>query len=132
MNRESGEGSKKALGWLALFASTGTLLCCALPILLVSVGMGAVVASLTSQFPVLVTLASYELWMFGGSALILGVAAWVLWKSPVSCPADPVLVDRCKRAQTWNRRIFFLALAVWSVGFSAAFLLLPLRNLLGV
>lgn len=132
MKRESSEGSQKALGWLALFASTGTLLCCALPILLVSIGMGAVVASLTSQFPVLVALASYESWMFGGSALILGIAAWVLWKSPVSCPADPILAGRCKRAQTWNRSIFFLALAVWSVGFTAAFLLLPLRNLLGV
>ncbi|NIB39722.1 hypothetical protein HBA55_09010 [Pseudomaricurvus alkylphenolicus] len=132
MKRESIEGSQKALGWLALFASTGTLLCCALPILLVSIGMGAVVASLTSQFPVLAALASYESWMFGGSALILGIAAWVLWKSPVSCPADPILADRCMRAQTWNRRIFFLALAVWSVGFTAAFLLLPLRNLLGV
>ncbi len=132
MKRESIEGSQKALGWLALFASTGTLLCCALPILLVSFGMGAVVASLTSQFPVLVALASYESWMFGGSALILGIAAWVLWKSPVSCPADPILVDRCKRAQTWNRRVYFLALAVWLVGFTAAFLILPLRTLLGV
>lgn len=132
MKRESIEGSQKALGWLALFASTGTLLCCALPILLVSIGMGAVVASLTSQFPVLVTLASYESWMFGVSALILGITAWVFWRSPVSCPAEPVLADRCKRAQIWNRRIFFLALAVWMAGFTAAFLLLPLRNLLNV
>ncbi len=132
MKRKSSEGSKKVLGWMALFVSTGTLLCCALPILLVSIGMGATVASLTSQFPVLVTLASYESWMFGGSALILGVAAWVLWKRPVGCPADPIIADRCMRAQTWNRRVFFMALVVWSVGFTAAFLLLPLRRLLGV
>ena len=131
MNPIANEGSKRTLGWFALFASTGTLLCCALPILLVSIGMGAVVASLTTQFPLLITLAAYESWMFSSSALVLGVAAWVLWKSPMRCPADPVLADRCIRAQVWNRRIFFVALVVWSVGFTAAFLLLPIRNLLG-
>jgi len=36
-----------------LFTSTGTLVCCALPIMLVSIaGMGAFVASMTSTFPI--------------------------------------------------------------------------------
>lgn len=124
--------SQKAMGWLALFASTGTLLCCALPILLVSLGMGAVVATLTSQFPLLVIVASYEPWIFVISALLLGLAAWVVWKSPASCPTDPMLAERCERAQVWNRRIFLLALIIWIVGFATAYLLLPIRYLLGV
>jgi len=39
---------------LTLFGSLGTLLCCALPALLVSLGAGAVMASLVTNVPQLV------------------------------------------------------------------------------
>ncbi len=123
---------QRALSWVTLLASTGTLLCCALPILLVSLGFGAVVASLTSSLPVLVTLAAYESWMFSVSALLLGVTAWVLWIRPQQCPGDPELAARCARAGVWNRRVFWMATVVWAVGFTAAYLLLPIRKLIGV
>jgi hypothetical protein len=38
----------------SLFTSVSTLLCCALPSLLVAVGMGAVVAGMVSDFPALI------------------------------------------------------------------------------
>lgn len=120
------------IGWLALFTSTGTLICCALPILLVTLGFGAVVAALTSRFPLLVALSEYHGWMFGVSAAILGMTAWLLWGRQSQCPVEPVLAARCQRARRWNRRIFWSAAVVWLVGFSAAYLLLPLRNLLGI
>jgi len=123
---------QRTLSWIALFSATGTLLCCALPILLVSMGFGAVVASLTSALPMLVTLAEYELWMFTGSAVILAIAAGVLWLRPQECPNDPLLAQRCAQARIWNRRVFWVAAAVWMVGFTAAFLLLPMRNLFGL
>ncbi|MDQ7050407.1 MAG: hypothetical protein Q9M92_13100 [Enterobacterales bacterium] len=40
----------KKWGVIILFTSSATLLCCALPILLVSLGMGAVVASLYGEY----------------------------------------------------------------------------------
>lgn len=79
------------VGWLALFTSTGTLICCALPILLATLGFGAVVASFTCRFPVLVTLSEYDGWMFGVSADLLGLTTWVIWGHEVQCPADPIL-----------------------------------------
>jgi mercuric ion transport protein len=120
------------LGWLALFTSTGTLICCALPILLVTLGFGAVVASLTSQFPLLITLSEYDGWMFGISAGFLGLTAWLIWGREDRCPADPVNAERCRRSRRWNRRVFWSAAAIWAIGFTAAFLLLPLRNALGI
>ena len=48
---------KPHLGWLTLFITSGTLLCCALPILLVSLGFGAVAASLNYNIPGLLFLA---------------------------------------------------------------------------
>ena len=121
-----------ALSWITLLASTGTLLCCALPILLVSLGFGAVVATLTSSLPVLVTLAEYEPWMFSVSVLLLGATAWVLWIRPQHCPSDPELAVRCAQARVWNKRVFWMASVVWGVGFTAAYLLLPIRELIGV
>jgi len=44
------------LGYLSLFTSIGTLLCCALPSLLVLFGLGATVASVLSAAPWLFTM----------------------------------------------------------------------------
>ena len=123
---------QRALSWITLLASTGTLLCCALPILMVSLGFGAVVATLTSSLPVLVTLAEYEPWMFSVSALLLGSTAWVLWVRPQQCPSDPALAERCTKAAVWNRRVFWMASVVWVAGFTTAYLLLPIRNFIGI
>lgn len=120
------------LGWLTLFASTTTLICCALPILLVTLGFGSVVAALTSRYPLLVTLAEYEGWMFGLSATLLILTAWFIWGRPMHCPADPVLAARCQRARSINRWVLTGAVIIWSIGFTARFLLLPLRNWLGI
>ena len=128
----SGLSQHRALGWIALLASTGTLLCCALPILLVALGFGAVVASLTSSLPLLVTLAEYEPWMFSISAILLGTTAWVLWVRSQHCPNDPELAKKCARARIWNQRVFWVATVVWMIGFTAAYLLLSLRNFLGI
>ena len=53
------------LRWLTLFVTSGTLLCCALPILLVTLGFGAVVASLNYNIPGLLFLAEHQSWALG-------------------------------------------------------------------
>lgn len=120
------------LSWLALFGSIGTLICCALPILLVTLGFGSVVATLTSNYPLLVTLSEYEGWMFGFSAALLMLAAWVIWGRQTHCPADPILAARCQHARLINQWVLSSSVIIWSIGFTARFLLLPLRNWLGI
>lgn len=115
------------LGWLALLLSFGTLLCCALPIVLVSLGFGAAVAAFNFEYPLLLALAEQKPWMFAGSALLLLIAAWWLWLRPAACPSDPLLAAHCVRARAWNRRAFWSGCAVWMMGFFFAYLLLPLR-----
>ncbi len=116
--------------WLALFAATGTLICCALPTVFVSLGLGAVVASVTYRFPFLVTLSDYPALMFGGSFVLLALAAWIAFIRPLQCPADPVLARRCRQARTWNQRIWWLSTGLWLLGFSARFILPAARNFL--
>lgn len=90
---------------LALFTSSGTLICCALPILVVSVaGLGSVVAAFTSNFPFLVALSQNKEWVFAGSALTLAITAWLLWRPGRVCPSDPVQARWYNAVQTRNRR----------------------------
>src|ERR1700688_4938867 len=59
------------LSYLSLFTSFGTLLCCALPSLLVLLGLGATVASFLSTVPWLVTLSHHKSWVFAISGLLI-------------------------------------------------------------
>ena len=122
----------RALGGIALLASGGTLVCCALPIALVTLGFGATVAAMTSSFPVLITLSTYKIWIFGASAALMAATAWSLWRPGRACPADPVLAARCRRATRWSRRLLSASGFVWGIGFFAAYLALPIRIWLGV
>ncbi len=118
------------LSWLTLFASGGTLICCALPIILVTLGLGATVAAFTSSFPLLVTIAQHKAWVFAGSGALLLVSGWLMYRAGRACPADPELGRLCDQTQVWNRRIYWSSVTLWGIGFFAAYLALPLRILL--
>ena len=124
------KSEKSWLRWLTLFVTGSTLLCCALPILLVSLGFGAAVASLNYNVPALYFLAEHKLWTLSLSALLLVFLAWVIWRPNQSCPTDPELAAHCQTAKRWNKRIFWLSVAIWSIGFFFSTLLLPIRHLL--
>lgn len=123
---------QNTVSWLTLFTSTGTLICCALPILFVMLGLGATVAAVTSTVPFLVTLALHKSWVFAGSGLMLAVSGWLLYRPGRTCPSDPELGRLCARADRWNRRIHGISAAIWGIGFFAAYLALPIRIWLGV
>jgi mercuric ion transport protein len=52
------------LNYFSLFGSFSTLICCALPSVLVLLGMGTAVASLLSAAPWLVNLSRHKIWTF--------------------------------------------------------------------
>lgn len=124
MNMETRE---TRVTWLALFASTGTLICCALPIALVALGLGATVAAISSSFPILVSITQHKAWVFAGAALLLVLTSWLLFRPSRECPAGPELQAACHRILMWNRRIFWIAVAIWAIGYFAAYAALPLR-----
>lgn len=109
--------------WVLLFTTSGTLVCCAIPIALVTVGLGAALASMVSVAPWLVTLSLYKGWMFLGSGLLIVLGGFAVYRSGRQCPADPEIAAACERANTWNRRFLGLASVMWIGGFGAAYLL---------
>ena len=118
--------SETRFTWLALFTTMGTIVCCALPITLVALGMGATMASLVSNVPFLVTLSQHKILVFTISGFLLAASGWLLYRSGRTCPTDPKLAELCIRTEKWNRRIFWFSITLWGVGFFAAFLALPL------
>ena len=109
--------------WVLLFTTSGTLICCAIPITLVSLGLGTIVASMASSAPWIVTLSMYKGWMFTVSGVLISLSVWAVYRPGRSCPADPELAAACERADIWNRRFIQVSAGLWGIGFFAAFAL---------
>ena len=117
------QSKPRTWSWLLLLTTSGTLVCCAIPITLVSLGLGAAVASMASTVPWLVTLSMYKGWMFSMSGGLIGLSAWAVYRPGRVCPTDPELAAACETADRWNRRFIWFSASMWCVGFAAAFIL---------
>lgn len=111
----------------ALLASSGTLVCCALPIILVSLGLGSVLVALNIELPFLNSLANHKIWIFLFSGSLLLISAWQLYSARNLCPADPKLAASCQHIKKWSTRLFIVAALLWAIGFIAAHIALPVR-----
>lgn len=119
------------LGYLSLFASLGTLLCCALPSLLVLIGLGATVASVLSEVPWLVSLSKNKDWVFAISGLLIGMNFLYVYRlapklrsKGAACPPDAP--DACETAGLANRAVLWVSASIYCAGFFGAYLLGPL------
>jgi hypothetical protein len=107
---------------LSVFTSSTTLVCCALPALLVAIGAGAVLAGWASAFPQLVWLSAHKVEVFGAAAVMLAVAGALQWRSrSLPCPTDPVLAAACTRTRRTAAAIYWLSVAIYAIGVLFAF-----------
>lgn len=128
----NGTSHPRRWGWLVLFTSSTALVCCVIPIVLVSLGFGAAVAALYGNLPILTFIGRNDNAVLALTALILLAAGWALYRPGRNCPAEPKLALECQRADRWNRRLFLASCAIWLVSFFFAKLLLPLSQWLGL
>ena len=107
---------------LALFTSLGTLLCCALPALLVTLGMGATMAGILSAAPWLTALSAHKDVVFTGAGLLIADAAFLQWRARnAPCPADPKMARICLRARRVSWVVLGLSAALYLIGGFFAF-----------
>ena len=119
------------LSFATLLFSGSTLICCALPILLVSLGFGAGVAYLTNAFPWIVVFGQHKAWTFSIVGAYLLLTAWMIYRPGRACPTDPELARLCQQADRLNRVVLWMAIGVYALGFFAAYLWYPLQQWLG-
>lgn len=128
LNRKPIINKPKPWGWTLLFTTSATLVCCALPLLFVSLGMGSAVASIASAAPWLIKLSLYKDWVFAISGVLIVLAAWSVMRSDRVCPTDPALAQVCATTDKWNKRFILLSAALWCIGFFAAYVLMFIQN----
>jgi mercuric ion transport protein len=117
--------SNKALliPFFSLFTSFSTLICCALPALFVSLGMGATLMGLVSTFPSLVIVSEHKILVFTLSFIMLALSALMQYRARnAPCPLDPELARACTVGRLWSKRITFFSISVWLFGAGFAFL----------
>ena len=103
--------------FLSLFTSTGTLLCCALPSLLVAVGAGAALSTLVSVVPGLVWVSEYKELVFVAAGVMLAVSGWLQWQGRFApCPVDPLQRDACMRVRQTSQRVYLVSVVVFAIG----------------
>lgn len=109
---------------LGLFTSMGTLVCCVLPLVFVSLGMGAALVGLVSAAPWLVWLSAHKVWVFSISGLMIGVSWYSVWRQKyIPCPTDKRLALACKRLRVFSWFMVGISTALWAVGFTVAIVL---------
>ena len=116
--------SNKLANYLSLFTSSGTIVCCALPALLVSIGAGAALSSLIAVFPQLVILSIYKIPIFMGAFVMLiisGVLQYQTRKLP--CPADKKQAAACIRTRKISLVIYFASVGIFIIGLLFAFII---------
>ena len=118
------------LNYFSLFSSFSTLICCALPSVLVLLGMGTTVASLLSAAPWLVSLSRHKIWTFGIAGTLIAMSFVMTYliaprlRHGEACEADDPTA--CGEVSKISRVILWGSAIIWSCGLFVAYLLGPI------
>lgn len=113
---------KRTSAFLSLFTSLSTLVCCALPALFVSLGLGAAFAGLIAQAPGLIWMSENKPWFFGAGALMLTLGGWAQYQARnLPCPIDREHAQACTQARRWSKGLYFVSVAIYLIGALFAF-----------
>ena len=120
---EQGIWRQTLLPSLSLFTSLSTLICCALPALLVTIGLGAALAGLISIAPWLTVISEYKMALFAVAGVTLCLSTWLQWQArKLPCPIQPNKAKACQRMRRISWWILGSAWLLYAVGFFFAFL----------
>ncbi len=114
----------KLTAFFSLFGSVTTLLCCALPALLVALGLGGALAGLVGVFPQIVWVSEHKPVVFGAAGVLLilgGVMQWQARNAP--CPVDPAQAAACTSARRISVIVYGVSVLLFGVGAFFAFVL---------
>ena len=114
------------LPFFGLFTSVSTILCCALPIILVTLGMGAVFANLTASLPFITWLAERSLYLFTIATNLLLIGGYFIFIKPQTCPADKKLAEICNKTKKFNKIVWWISVIILAISFFFKYILILL------
>ncbi|OLB23097.1 MAG: hypothetical protein AUH15_04415 [Acidobacteriales bacterium 13_2_20CM_55_8] len=117
------------LSYFSLFTSLSTLVCCALPSLLVLFGLGASVASMLAFTPWLVALSRHKVWTFSISGALIGLSFVNLYYFVPRLKGGDVCVDdgsACRDTSRVSNVLLWVSAGIYALGFFVAYALGPI------
>ena len=118
------------LNYFSLFGSFSTLICCALPSVLVLLGMGTAVASLLSAAPWLVSLSRHKIWTFSIAGMLIAASFVMTYvvapRLRIGENCDTNDPSTCGEVSRVSRFVLWASALIWSGGFFVAYLLGPI------
>lgn len=100
--------------FLSLFASSSTLICCALPALFVALGAGATLANLINVFPFLAMLSQYKIYISLFALLAIAIAGYANYKTyHLPCPKDAELGETCMQTRKRSRYVYYSSVGLF-------------------
>ena len=107
---------------LALFTSATTLICCALPAMLVMLGMGAVWSGVIGAVPGITWFGANKSLVFSITGLVLAASgAWQWHARTLPCPADPAKARACTRLRRISWSLWGVSVGAFVIGGFFAF-----------
>ena len=120
--------AQSLVSFLTLFASTGTLLCCALPATLATLAGGAAVVSLTSSFPWIIPLSRHKDWIFLTAGVLL-LFNGVLVLRPKGKMACSITGGKgCEVASRFTKVVFWSSTLIVGLGAFFAYAIVPILH----
>ncbi len=126
----SNQNQSKVASFLALFTSTGTLLCCALPSALAAIAGGTAVVSFVSTFPWLVPLSQNKEWIFLVAGLMIVFSGLLTYRPKGKVACSITGGQGCAVASRFTKVMFWISAGIYTIGAFFAYALLPLILLL--
>jgi len=117
---------EKVISFFALFTSTGTLLCCALPAAIAAVAGGAAVSAFVSTFPWLAPLSQHKGWLFlvAGTLILVSGVFTLRPQGKLACAVTGG--KGCEVAGSFQKTVFGFSLVLFVIGVLFAYLLVPI------
>ena len=107
---------------LTLLASSGTLICCVLPAVFVSLGAGAALVGIVSVVPQLIWLSEHKAAVFGVAGALVVVSGVLLRNARrLPCPTEPGAARTCQRLRRVSRWLYAVAAVCYVLGAGFAF-----------
>lgn len=110
----------RCLTTLSLFSSFSTLICCALPALLVTLGLGAALAGLVTNVPQLIWISEHKTPLFLFSFIMLLLNGVLRYYSRfAACPTGQVIP--CDTLYHISGIIYMISIVMFITGFCFAY-----------
>lgn len=122
---------EKVVSVLALFTSTGTLLCCVLPAVVATLAGGAAVGAMVSVFPWLIPLSRYKGWIFLIAGALIVCDSYLVFRPNSRLACQIAGGKGCEITGRFSKVTLIVAIVVYLTGAFFSYALVPLMTLLG-